>query len=831
MLASVLAPRAQHQLPFEKEHRQNIAQILRSCKTAIERLRMELPELTDSPNFLGRTKTTIVMTIKSGVIQGLLSHISSYAQVLQLSVSTLSLGSLRAQQKSQDEVQKEIKKLTQQIRSADLFANHAWTRRPSAISWGDTETRFDDTEALKQEIHAWRISADDVAAAATLQDSKNNLSDTSLTQLISGRSSIRTAPSTVGVESEHKFDDWDPQPHRRGASLGRDILEVQYEENQSIVQQLEDCGIFLRASSFQKRGIEMREQLCSPNHGVEFPFNHRAAMKEKLADILLSCETSAEDSEAQGILQGVLAEEAVQPEDQQDQVRLGRLYHKLGSLFRRHGNLDQAEEFLSRALEDRRNSGTVPALEVHQTAELLVDVLQEQGKFDEARGIRKRLRQIYPDENNDSPVESNELSRAYAWCTEHGFDIDAETFSFNAYCEELNTTPVHLALTERDTEILPLMGFVALLLGEPKEARGLFTHAMDIAESSSALTRRQYSVAVFDHILTTPLNFNISSLIQPVFALSQLNRLKPQDLAYGHLSSLFRERTRDNAPAVAVLEKICGVLETDYELTESAQSLARFALARTDLARLYLAAGSYEQAIECGDLAIQLSSDESDNELTMDERKKARLSAHLTVGLAQYYSQDMAESLRCFEAALSESDNNPDAVCLLAQVLWAAGGEDSRERARSALFEVIEAHPDHVPAVLLLGVIALLDDDEESVEAVVAELQGLRTSDKVQPSEHSQLGEVLSAIAALGADAAEEEGRESRLADAGGDDYAADTALRVALKAVPPRGTLEAADLARAYAGTGKAADAQIAIHLAPWARQGWTALRDAVSA
>ncbi|KAL9941622.1 hypothetical protein ACHAP6_008096 [Verticillium nonalfalfae] len=393
-------------------------------------------------------------------------------------------------------------------------------------------------------------------------------------------------------------------------------------------------------------------------------------------------------------------------------------------------------------------------------------------------------------------------------------------------------------------------GFVALLLGEPKEARGLFTHAMDIAESSSALTRRQYSVAVFDHILTTPLNFTISSLIQPVFALSQLNRLKPQDLAYGHLSSLFRERTRDNAPAVAVLEKICGVLETDYELTESAQSLARFALARTDLARLYLAAGSYEQAIECGDLAIQLSSDESDNELTMDERKKARLSAHLTVGLAQYYSQDMAESLRCFEAALSESDNNPDAVCLLAQVLWAAGGEDSRERARSALFEVIEAHPDHVPAVLLLGVIALLDDDEESVEAVVAELQGLRTSDKVQPSEHSQLGAVLSAIAVLGADAAEEEGREvltqaqtdimlyphlphgwSRLADAGGDDYAADTALQVALKAVPPRGTLEAADLARAYAGTGKAADAQIAIHLAPWAREGWTALRDAISA
>ncbi|KAM0284163.1 hypothetical protein ACHAQH_002153 [Verticillium albo-atrum] len=457
MLGSVLSHKAHQQLPFEKEHRQDIAQILRSCKVAIERLRTELPELADSPGFFDRTKKAMEMSLKSGVIQGLLSHISSYTQVLQLSVSTLSLGSMREQRKSQDEFQNEIRTLTQKIRSADLFACHAALRRPSAISWGDTDTRYDDTESLNQEIHAWRISADDVAAAATLQDSNKTLSDASLTQLISGRSSIRTVASTIGAAGEPIIDDWDPQPHRKGAGLGRDILEVQYEENQTIVQQLEDCGIFLRASSFQKRGIEMREQLCSASHGVDFPFSDRAAMKEKLADILLSCETSAEDSEAQGILQGILAEEASQPEDKQNQVRLGRLYHKLGNFYRRHGNAGQAKEFLTRAFEDRRTSGTVPPSEVRETAELLIDVLQERGEFDEARGIRKRLRQLYPDETNDSPAESNELSRAFVWCTDHGFDINAETFSFNAYDVELKTTPLHLALDIEDNEILPLM--------------------------------------------------------------------------------------------------------------------------------------------------------------------------------------------------------------------------------------------------------------------------------------------------------------------------------------------------------------------------------------
>ncbi|KAK1472879.1 tetratricopeptide [Colletotrichum cuscutae] len=387
-------------------------------------------------------------------------------------------------------------------------------------------------------------------------------------------------------------------------------------------------------------------------------------------------------------------------------------------------------------------------------------------------------------------------------------------------------------------------GFVALLYGKVKEARGLFTHAMEIAEASSVLTRRQYSVAVFDFILGTT-SANIASLIQPIFGLGQLNSLKPQDLAYGHLSAMFLERTHDTGKAVETLEKICGILESDYEVTESPQSLAHFALAKTDLARSYLAAGAFEQAIECGEMALQLSADESDNELSREERKKARLSAHLTVGLAQYYSEDVNEALLCFEAALEESDNNPDAVCLLAQVLWATGAEESREKARVALFEVIEKQPDHVQSVLLLGVIAILDNDEESVEAVVSELQGLRTSHNVGDAEQSQIGEVLNAIAKLGDSSTEEDVMTqvqtdimlyphlphgwSNLAEFSGEQHAAAMALTVAKKAAPPRGTLEAESLAKAYAGTGVAADAQTAIFLAPWKPDGWNSLREAV--
>lgn len=390
-------------------------------------------------------------------------------------------------------------------------------------------------------------------------------------------------------------------------------------------------------------------------------------------------------------------------------------------------------------------------------------------------------------------------------------------------------------------------GFVSLLLGNVKEARGLFTHAMQIAEASSVPTRKHYSASSFDHMLTAPASTTVTSLIQPLFALSQVQSLNPQDLTFGHLSAMFQERTRDSLSAVRALEKLCGAIESDYEMTESKESLARFTLARTDLARAHLAAGQYQEAVECGEMALGLSSDESESELSGEQRKMARLSAHLTVGIGQYFAGANEEAERCFELALGESDNNPGVTCLLAQVLWAQGTEASRDKAREALFGVIERQPSHVQSVLLLGVVALLDQDKGSLEAVVEELQGLRTSDQVTATQQSQIGEVLRSIAGT-ADGHGEQGVMhqvqgdvmlhphlphgwSALAQVTGDMNAAQMALKVAARGLPPRGSLEAEEIAQAYAGTGTAADAQRAAFLSPWQSVGWTALAAAAEA
>jgi superkiller protein 3 len=384
-------------------------------------------------------------------------------------------------------------------------------------------------------------------------------------------------------------------------------------------------------------------------------------------------------------------------------------------------------------------------------------------------------------------------------------------------------------------------GIIALMTDNAKEANLLFTHAMEISESSSLITKRQYSQSTFDQIFSSKAVSSITDLVQPLFALNQLHSMVPTDLMYHHLSTLFLERIDDVGLAVECLSSICTTVEADYEVTESSASLSRFALGKADLARTQLAAGLYDDAIESGETALQLSAEDAGNELSAEARQKCRLSAHLTVGLAQYYCDNPEAALEYFQPALEESNGNPYAVCILSQVLWAQGSADSLAKARDQLFDSVENHPEHVESVLLLGVIALIDKDSESLEAVTSSLQDLRATHTLTEQEQDRVGEVLRVIAEYSEQDAEQSILTEvqtdvflhpdqphgwgRLADIDGDEYAAEMALKTAIKATPPRGQLDALDLSMAFAGTGKVGDAQKAAMIAPWSKDCWDAL------
>ena len=388
-------------------------------------------------------------------------------------------------------------------------------------------------------------------------------------------------------------------------------------------------------------------------------------------------------------------------------------------------------------------------------------------------------------------------------------------------------------------------GILAMLLGEFKEAQGLFTHAFEISDSSSIVTRQQYVLSTFDLLNSSQTSSNqVVDVLQPILALQQLKSQTTLDVVYLHLSSLFLERVGNTVEATHVLTTICDTLEAEYEKSESPTSLAQFAQARADLARVQLASLHFKEAAESAEIALDLSADEGSGILDPTARRKYRLSAHLTAGLAYHYSREVDQAIAMFRTALEETDSNPDTICVLAQVLWAKGGEVEQAIAREQLFECVEKHPDHIGAITLLGVIALLDgDDDDAIQAIAGDLHGVRTCDRIDTQQQRQIGQLLDAIAKLTTQNVSQEEAEtieatiavmlvpfkphgwSQLANLTEETYPADMAVLTAVGCMPPKGSLDAEDLCKAYARTDRPADVQRAIRMAPWVRDSWHTL------
>ncbi|KAL4960775.1 SKI complex subunit tetratricopeptide repeat protein SKI3 [Aspergillus stella-maris] len=394
-------------------------------------------------------------------------------------------------------------------------------------------------------------------------------------------------------------------------------------------------------------------------------------------------------------------------------------------------------------------------------------------------------------------------------------------------------------------------GFLALLFGDPREARGLFEHAFDISRSSSKLPKQQYTTTLFDHLVADPSVSNeVSQLIQPFFTLYQLTSQDPSDLPFVHLFSLLAERIGEFSDAESSLRNLSSHVEAEYEVSESASSLSKFAQANADIARVLLARQEYEEAAEKAETALMLSGEEDSAKFEPEMYKNLRLSAHLTAGLAHYYLRSMDSAIDMFRDALQEADNSPDVVCLLAQVLWAKGGEEERTVARQQLFECVESYPDHVGAVTLLGAIALLDNDKDVIDAVESDLKNMITRDDISLQDKARLVKLSSAISLCVEDKVGvlEETRRigeaaaavmrapydpqgwMELSSAAQEPYPAEMGVKTALRSIPPRGTLDATDLSNAFAQTGKATDALRSIMVAPWMQGEWTELGHVVS-
>ena len=393
-------------------------------------------------------------------------------------------------------------------------------------------------------------------------------------------------------------------------------------------------------------------------------------------------------------------------------------------------------------------------------------------------------------------------------------------------------------------------GLVALDLGNPREALLHFTHAVEISDASIFAAKTRYVTASFDELITSRASQSpdLESLVVPLFALRQIEGQAMGSLTYRHMIALLLERTEDYEAALSYLRDICDELESRYEQTESVEILRQFIRSKCDLARNQLAFGDYAGAAENAETALDLSGESDAGALSATERSKARLSAHLTAGLAKYYLKDMDTAIHMFRDALQESDGDSDGVCLLSKVLWAKGGRAERNVSKEHLLDCVEHGRGSAHVVMLLGAIAVLEGDDETQKAVSEDLLSLRTSGELSEVDQGLVESLLflfASISTSGEQAVITEKNSamesimlfpseyqgwSKLADSTSESFVGDMALRNTEASVPPDGPLGAEQVSQALAAIPSLRNAQRSIMFCPSAVQGWQCLAECTS-
>jgi superkiller protein 3 len=136
--------------------------------------------------------------------------------------------------------------------------------------------------------------------------------------------------------------------------------------------------------------------------------------------------------------------------------------------------------------------------------------------------------------------------------------------------------------------------------------------------------------------------------------------------------SLLLERDNQHEAALDALNRLSDILEQEYEESEDEDTLSKFCTVKSDLGRNYLALENYEAAVENCSTALDLSHE-------LEDLEKMRLSAQLTLGMSYYFLGQTQDAIDVFQTVLAESNEDIDVMLLVAQALWAAGGQQERE--------------------------------------------------------------------------------------------------------------------------------------------------------
>ncbi|WPK26110.1 hypothetical protein PUMCH_003455 [Australozyma saopauloensis] len=267
------------------------------------------------------------------------------------------------------------------------------------------------------------------------------------------------------------------------------------------------------------------------------------------------------------------------------------------------------------------------------------------------------------------------------------------------------------------------------VLGDTETSTRLTTHAQVLSNGTDPLAQLCYAIVVVSNrILKSSDSRDVSAAQEVSIANAAIRRFlkfQPENLTGLKLAFLLSERCHTFEISIEVGELLCSALETSYEKTESSQTMIEVAVAKTQLARVMLGCGKYDEAVGYAQFTIDLLLDETSSE----EIAKALLSSRIVIGLAFFFNGQYSEALEEFQVILEEHSQSHRAVTLIAQVLYAIDSPESKQAAVDHLFSFIEENGSSLLVVMALGAISLAENLDTYFEAIKEELEGLSLTD------------------------------------------------------------------------------------------------------
>lgn len=181
-------------------------------------------------------------------------------------------------------------------------------------------------------------------------------------------------------------------------------------------------------------------------------------------------------------------------------------------------------------------------------------------------------------------------------------------------------------------------------------------------------------------------------MVPAFFVLDRYCQERPNDESALHLFGLVCERVGHYDLAVELITKAISILEAKYEVSEDSEIERQFAIANTNLGRLRVGTGDFEEALESLGTALGLMGDDDSAESCV-----LRTQSYFVTGLSKFKCGDLNGAMESFQLALGSAEGDPTmgghVSVLSAQVLWSLGGDEAQESAKSQLLQWYVGEP------------------------------------------------------------------------------------------------------------------------------------------